>query len=311
MSRLTRENFTGPWAGLPVAWTKDDRLDLNAYGRDVEGCCLAEVPGVYTGGTTGEFYAMDWEEFCQVAQCTVEICRQHDVPSMIGCSSTYTRGAVRRIAFASEIGADAVQVALPFWMELPDDELVPFFSELGQAAGELALSVYETTRAKRALTLQQHQAIKQAVPRYLMVKSNSGTLGCTPEGCRALAEFVNVFVGESLWAELGPQGALGGCSSMVYWNPQVTLGFWEQVAAGNWDEVQRIHRQVKSLFEFLDSEYSGRGFTDTAYDRMGGLASGFLATSLNNRGPYRSPTAGDVTLLRNWYKEHFPEMIVR
>ena len=28
MSRLTRENFTGPWAGLPVAWADDDRLDL-------------------------------------------------------------------------------------------------------------------------------------------------------------------------------------------------------------------------------------------------------------------------------------------
>jgi dihydrodipicolinate synthase/N-acetylneuraminate lyase len=166
-------------------------------------------------------------------------------------------------------------------------------------------------RAKLALTLEQHQAIKQAVPRYMMVKSNAGTLGCTAEGCQALSQFVNVFVGESLWAELGPHGAQGCCSSMVYWNPQVTLGFWDQVAAANWDEVQRIHQQVMPLFEFLDSEYSGRGFTDTAYDRMGGLASGFLATSLNNRGPYRSPTAEDVALLRGWFEKHFPEMIVR
>ena len=311
MSRLTRETFTGPWAGLPVAWTEDHQLDLHAYRQDVANCCLAGVPGVYTGGTTGEFYAMDWEEFCQVAQCTVETCRQHNVPSMIGCTSTYTRGAARRAEFAAEIGADAIQVALPFWMELHDDEVVPFFTEVGQAAGELALSVYETTRAKLALTLEQHQAIKQAVPRYMMVKSNAGTLGCTAEGCQALSQFVNVFVGESLWAELGPHGAQGCCSSMVYWNPQVTLGFWDQVAAANWDEVQRIHQQVMPLFEFLDSEYSGRGFTDTAYDRMGGLASGFLATSLNNRGPYRSPTAEDVALLRGWFEKHFPEMIVR
>jgi 4-hydroxy-tetrahydrodipicolinate synthase len=294
-----------------VAWTEDHQLDLDAYRQDVKNCCLAGVPGVYTGGTTGEFYAMDWEEFCQVARGTVETCQQHDVPVMIGCTSTYTRGAARRAEFAAEIGADAIQVALPFWMELHHDEVVPFFTEVGQAAGELALSVYETTRAKLALTLEQHQAIKQAVPRYVMVKSNAGTLGCTAEGCQALSQFANVFVGESLWAELGPHGAQGCCSSMVYWNPQVTLGFWEQVAAGNWDEVNRIHQQVMPLFEFLDSEYSGRGFTDTAYDRMGGLASGFLSTSLNNRGPYRSPTAEDVALLRGWFEQHFPEMIVR
>ena len=311
MSHLTRDNFTGPWAGLPVAWTEDDQLDLDTYRQDVESCCLAGVPGVYTGGTTGEFYAMDWEEFCQVARVTVETCRHHDIPSMIGCSSTYTRGAVRRAAFAAELGADAIQLALPFWMELAANDVVPFFSEVGQAAGELAVSVYETMRSKLALTLDQHQAIKQAVPRYLMVKANAGTLGCTPSGCRALSELVNVFVGESLWSELGPEGARGCCSSMVYWNPELTLDFWKQVDAANWDEVGRIHKQVGPLFEFLDEEYAPRGFTDTAYDRMGGLASGFLVTSLRNRRPYSSPTEDDVAMLREWYQQHLPGMIVR
>ena len=311
MSRLTRENFTGPWAGLPVAWTDDDQLDLDAYRQDVESCCRAGVPGVYTGGTTGEFYAMDWDEFCQVSRVTVETCREHDIPTMIGCSSTYTRGAVERAAFAAKIGADAVQLALPFWMELPTEQVLAFFREVGQASGDLAISVYETMRTKRALTLEEHQAIKQDLPRYLMLKANAGTLGCTADGCRALSELVNVFVGESLWSSLGPHGALGCCSSMIYWNPEVTLGFWKEVAAGNWDEVERIHQKVGPLFEFLDTEYSVRGFTDTAYDRMGGLASGFLVTSLRNRGPYLSPTEADVALLRDWYQQHLPEMIVR
>ena len=44
---------------------------------------------------------------------------------------------------------------------------------------------------------------------------------------------------------------------------------------------------------------------------MGGLASGFLTTSLRNRGPYISPTEEDVALLRDWYQQHLPGMIVR
>ena len=44
---------------------------------------------------------------------------------------------------------------------------------------------------------------------------------------------------------------------------------------------------------------------------MGGLASGFLTTSLRNRAPYISPTEEDVALLRDWYQQHLPEMIVR
>ncbi len=307
---LTRDNFCGPWAGLPVAWTDDDRFDEAAYRRDVARCCQAGVPGVYTGGTTGEFYAMEWDEFREVARVTVDECRARGVPAMIGCSSTYTLGAARRAALAAELGADAIQVALPFWMEIDARQIVPFFQQVAAAAPGLALSVYETTRAKRALTLDQHRALKEALPGYLMVKANAGTVGATAEGCAALSPLVNVFVGESLWAELGPRGARGCCSSLVYWNPQVTLDFWRRVEARDWDGVQRTHQRVAALFEFLHQRFGPQGFTDTAFDRLGGLASGFLETSLRSRGPYPSVTPQDVQALREWYQRHFPEMIV-
>ena len=51
---LTRETMTGPWAGLPVAWSDDDTFDEKAYRINVANCCKVNVPGVYTGGTTGK-----------------------------------------------------------------------------------------------------------------------------------------------------------------------------------------------------------------------------------------------------------------
>jgi len=306
---LTRETFRGPWAGLPVAWSEDDRFDEDRYRACVADCCRAGVPGVYTGGTTGEFYAMEWDEFCAVATATVEECHAQSVPAMIGCSSTYTLGAERRAAFAAEIGADAIQVALPFWMEVDERHIVSFFEAVSRASGGLPLSVYETQRAKLALTLKQHGDIKAAVPSYLMVKSNEGTIGCTPEGCKALSELVNVFMGESKWCTLGPFGAQGGCSSMVYWNPRVTLAFWDLVAKADWPAVQEMHQRVEPMFDFLVGTFAAKGLTDTAFDRLGGLASGFLQTSLRSRGPYPSVSTGDVAILRQWYTQHFPEML--
>lgn len=306
---LTRDTFTGPWAGLPVAWTDDDLFDEATYRGDVARCCRAGVPGVYTAGTSGEFYAMEFDEWQAVARATVEICHTLGTPAMIGCSSTYSLGAVRRAAFAAEIGADAVQVALPFWMEVADDQVVPFFREVAAAASGLLLSIYETTRAKKALTLDQHRAVKDAVPGYLMVKANAGTLGTTPEGCRQLSEQVNVFVGEHLWSSLGPCGAVGCCSAMIYWNPRTVLAIWEELQRGDWDGLERSCARLAELHEFLGERYAPKGFTDTAYDRMGGLASGFLKTSLRNRRPYISPSEQDLEDLRLWYRENFPEML--
>ncbi|MEA1951356.1 MAG: dihydrodipicolinate synthase family protein [Planctomycetota bacterium] len=306
---LTRKNFIGPWAGLPVAWTDDDRFDEEIFRGDVARCCHADIPGVYTGGTTGEFYAMEFDEFQAVARAAVEECHAHGKPAMIGCSSTYTLGAVRRAAYAAELGADAVQVALPFWMEVDDRDVVPFFKAVSDAAGGLPLSIYDTVRAKKTPGVEQHRAIKEAVPNYLMVKSNAGTIGFTPEGCKALGEFVNVFIHEHKAAGLGQMGAVGCCSASVYWNPRVVLELWRHVHQRDWQQAEAVCKRLADLIEFLAAEYGTRGFTDTAYDRMGGRAGGFLKTSLRSRGPYISATQEDVEKLRAWYGEHFPEML--
>ena len=231
---LTRENFTGPWAGLPVAWTEDDRFDEATYRADVARCCEVGMPGVYTGGTTGEFYAMEFDEFQAVARATVEECRAAGKPVMIGCTSTYTLGAARRAAYAAELGADAIQVALPYWMEIGDDQIVPFFKEVVDASGGLPLSVYETTRAKKTLTLDQHRAIKDAVPSYLWSRRMPAPWAVRPRVAKHYPKWSTCLSARHMFGELGRVGARGCCSSVVYWNPRVTLELWQQVEQQDW-----------------------------------------------------------------------------
>jgi dihydrodipicolinate synthase/N-acetylneuraminate lyase len=306
---FAREDFRGPWAGLPVAWTEAGAFDEETYRLDVRRCALARMPGVYMGGTTGEFYAMELDEFRAVARATVEACHAGNIRAMIGCTSTYTIGACRRATYAGEIGADAIQVALPFWLEIGDAQIVPFVRDVVRASGGLPLSIYDTGRAKRILTFDQHRAIKDAVPQYLMVKATAGTHGATPDGCARLAQFLSVFVGEARWAELGPLGAAGACSSAVYWGPRFVLGLWERVEAKDWNSVNVGCAKLDALFRFLFATFGNRGFTDSGYDRLGAIASGFLKTSLGHRGPYPHPTSADAGQLRSYYSQHFPEML--
>lgn len=308
---LTHRRFRGPWAGLPVPWTDSGAFDEETYRLDIRRCADARIPGVYTGGTTGEFYAMEFDEFQAVARATVEACRACGTAAMIGCTSTYTMGACRRAAYAGEIGADAIQVALPFWLEIGDAQIVPFVKDVVRASGGLPLSVYDTGRARRVLTLDQHRAIADAVPQYLMVKSTAGTLGATPDGCMRLSRFLSVFVGETRWADLGPLGASGGCSSAVYWGPRFVLGLWERVEAKDWTSVDAGCAKLGRLFTFLFETFGDRGFTDSGYDRLGAIASGFLRSSVGHRGPYPHPTPADVECLRTYYARHFPEMLQR
>ena len=130
---IGKEELKGSWAGLPVAWKDDFSFDEDSYRKNVWRTCKAGVPGVYTAGSTGEFYAMEFDEFKAVSKATVQQCREHGTPCMIGISSTYTLGLQRRAEYAVEIGADAVQMTLPYWMEVDDRQLIRFYKEIEKA----------------------------------------------------------------------------------------------------------------------------------------------------------------------------------
>ena len=103
---ISKDILQGPWAGLVVAWKEDLLFDEEAYRSDVVRTCAADVPGVYTAGTSGEFYAMEFDEWKTIARVTVEECRRAGTPVMIGVTSTYSLGAARRAAgaFAGLLG---------------------------------------------------------------------------------------------------------------------------------------------------------------------------------------------------------------
>ncbi|HUS80630.1 MAG TPA: dihydrodipicolinate synthase family protein [Armatimonadota bacterium] len=306
---LTREQFVGPWAGLPVAWTDDDRFDEPTYRGDVARCCEAGIPGVYTGGTTGEFYAMGFDEFCAVADATIAECHNAGRPAMIGCTATWTGGAIQRARYARDRGADAIQLALPFWLEVPDGEVVRFFEEVSAAVPGMPMTIYETARTKKVLSLELHRRIHDAVPAVIGVKSTGGTLGATPEGCAELSRLYHVFVGEPLIADLGPLGAVGSCSSLVYQNPRIVLGAYELLAARRWEELRvwtdRFHRLVH---EGLKHVFAA-GCMDSAIDRLLGLSARFLRTSLRCRAPYPSATPELLEGFRSWMRANLPEFL--
>ena len=145
---------------------------------------------------------------------------------------------------------------------------------------------------------------------YLAVTSNEGTLGCTPEGCKQLSEFINVWVGEDKYNVLGPYGAIGSASALVYMNPRIILYMFELLIRKEWEKLKPLTDQVTKLIDEGLKPFASKGFTDTAFDRLMGKTTGFLSMNVRSRGTYISPTDEDVYLLREWMKKNTPELLV-
>jgi hypothetical protein len=102
---------------------------------------------------------------------------------------------------------------------------------------------------------------------------------------------------------------VGSCSLLACWNPRLVLGLWRSLQNKDWIALGIARGRIRSLLKFLELEFGTKGFTDTAFARMGARATGFLQTSLRNRGPYRSATDAEVESFRQWCVRGYPELL--
>jgi dihydrodipicolinate synthase/N-acetylneuraminate lyase len=109
---LTRATLHGVWCALIVPWTDRDAVDARRFVREIRAYAGTGVHGIYTGGTTGEFYGQDDPNFTRITEIACEQAREIGLPVQIGVSALSTRNVCRRIKIALREGTDAIQVAL-------------------------------------------------------------------------------------------------------------------------------------------------------------------------------------------------------
>ena len=304
---LTSDTLKGMWAGMPVPWTAEDHLDEDALRENVRRMCRAGAHGVYTHGTTGEFYAQTPGEWRRVAQITVQECQPFRTPTQVGCTALWTAEVIRRAEFAQEIGADGIQVAFPFWLPLTDAEAVGFLKEVTRQVPGMPVTLYNTGRSKKPLTSDLLKRIlDQEIP----------LIGCKGVGSEeevasflGLAPWLRIFVGEDKLADWWHAGVRGSYSSLVYACPKLMLRYFQLCEAGDPQAVE-IGKGLQRLSREFVVPLLQEGFWDTAFDRTFAAATGFLTGSLlRSRPPYRMATQRDVEMFRQCCERVFPEFL--
>ena len=127
--RLTSATLKGIWAGVTLSWDQDYQFDEASFRENLRKLVAARVHGIYTTGSTGEFHALDYDEFLRVVDILAEEVGPTDVPTQVGCHHTNTHTVVRMLKYVDSAGIGAGQVALPYWMELTEEEILRFWSD--------------------------------------------------------------------------------------------------------------------------------------------------------------------------------------
>lgn len=304
---LTRRTLSGVWCALILPWIERDRLDARRFVREIRGYGGTGVSGLYTGGTTGEFYAQDDATFEQVTEIACAEAHALGLPVQIGASALSTRTTRLRIRHAVRAGADALQIALPFWLELKDDEVTRFVREIADEAGRTPIVLYLTMRSKRKLTPRLLGAIAREVPTFIGTKDTGATVADLQAMLREVPDLA-IFGGEDFFTKI-PAGGRGGYCSITGFNAPKVVEFYRLCAAGRLEEAKPLADAFhRFLHEALLPMVKDEGLWDSAVDRVQRVAGGGVV-GLRCQSPYRSGTAAQVQRLLAWTRRHAPELL--
>ena len=313
MSKLTSESAKGIWAGVTMSWDEKFRFDADSYAKNIKRAISAKVHGIYTTGSTGEFYALEYDEFCQMVDIQAELCGKAKMPLQIGCCTDATLKTIKLLEYAaSKKQVSAAQIAIPYWMEVSDRELLQFFKDLYKACPDMPLVHYNIPRSKRFLGGDDYLRILEVAPNLIGVKftfagTNFGKLQSALIKTPGLA----YYIGENLLVSAMQLGAVGCCSSLVATNPKWTLDMYAKAKAGQWDEAIKMQKQAARFFDEVEAYVDGlgEGTSDPVFDKGLAIASGCFVGHQRCRAPYTGWSDETIVKVNKWLKSNYPEFL--
>ncbi len=164
--------FEGVYTPIVAPFGADDELDLDVYARLVEHQLDGGVRGLVPNGTTGEYYALSFEERARLLEHARDVAAGR-AQLIAGCNAASTREVIRHGEVARELGYDALLLAAPPTSLPSQRELAAHYTTVADAVG-LPIVLYNfPARAGVEIGLECLDAIADH-PLIVALKESSG-----------------------------------------------------------------------------------------------------------------------------------------
>jgi 5-dehydro-4-deoxyglucarate dehydratase len=221
---------------FPVTpFTETGEVDLELLARHVGDGVDAGPGGVFIACGTGEFHALEAEEFGRVVRTAVEVVAGR-VPVYAGAGGSVAQAKVFAVA-AKAAGADGLLLLPPYLVEMPQAGLIAYTGEVASAT-DLPVIVYNRNNARYT----EESAVEVAkIPTVIGFKDGTGDLDQVARIVRAVSDATEkdfLFFNGMPTAETTQQAyrAIGVplySSATFAFAPDLALAFYNALETGN------------------------------------------------------------------------------
>ena len=280
------KDLSGMMAMMPAFATDDaasidatDTVDVARLEAGVNRMINDGAGVIATCGSFGEFHTLLFEEFQTINRATVEVAAKR-VPVFVGCTAINSREALKKIAYANEIGAYGVLVGMPFYFPATVENVIRFYHDIAERFPKLGIMIYHNP------TLHN---VTIPVPAFAEITKNPNVVAMK-DSHRDTAQFMKlqeIIRGKMAvfcnWLQFHPYyelGATGFWSIDAWMGPQALLAYHEAVVTGN---IERAKEIMFALSPVMSERKVNLSWRETA-SKIGIRHAGYV-----DPGPLRPP----------------------
>lgn len=210
-----------------------EQVDYHALKKMVNYLINEGVHGLFPLGSTGEGYALSFEQKKAIIETVLETTNQR-VPVYAGTGAITTKESIQLTQMAAELGVDAVSVITPYFISPNEEELYHHFQAIS-ASTDLPMIIYNNPdRTGIDLSINLIVRLSQ-IDNITGIKDSSGDMTKAAEIIRCTKDDFAVLAGRDTliygFLAIGGKGAVAATANIV---PRLVVAIYESYQKGDY-----------------------------------------------------------------------------
>ena len=247
-------DWQGPMPAVITPFDDNGKIDEAAMQENIDRMFEHGATGVLVGGCTGEFWALSFEERCELFELGAK-CAAGRGTVLAGTGAVTADETIRLTAAAEAAGCDGALILPPYFIRLSDDEIFEHFKTV-DAAVSMPIVLYNIPgNAINAIT--PALAVRLAkLTQVVAIKESSGDWNNFYSTLLAVHRQIRVFCGPA--SIFGAPAIAAGADGFIDCFPNLwlpgALDLYSAARDGRIEEAQSLQIVGRRLTDLFTSE---------------------------------------------------------
>ena len=240
--------WKGVFPALLTPFTKEEKLDLGMYEKNLAAQVAAGVHGIIIGGSLGEASTITEKEKEELVKFSVKYLNE-DIPVIMNIAESTTADALKQAANAKKWGADGIMLLPPMRYKTDDRETISYFKTVAKST-DLPIMIYNNPPDyKIDCRPDMFDELVECKNITALKESSRDVTNLTRMKNRFGDRFAVLCGVDTLAMEELCLGADGWVAGLVDAFPDETTAIYNLVKAGRLEEATKIYRWFMPLLE--------------------------------------------------------------